>query len=266
MALFAGMAVFVFARGLVPGLGEMLIAAPAASAVRNENALAGRGEVGEGFIRFAVVYHRADGNLQNHVGAGVAGAIRTFAVTAPVSLEFTIVAIAEKRVVVGIGLEIDAPAIAAVAATGAAARNIFFAAKCDTAVAAVAGFYENLCFVNKHKISFFRSALGIQQVCAPDNKKRPLPGQRPRRRESGPLQNAAPTRTSVHSGDDADEAAATALVFELHMTGDERKQRVILTLPDILAGLVLRAALADENRARVNELASETLYAKPLTV
>src|SRR5256885_2655973 len=134
------MAVFVFARCLVPGLGEMLIAATAAATVRDENALAGRGEVGERFAGLAVVDHRADGDLQNHVVAGVAGAIRTFAVTATVGLEFAIVAVAEKRVVVGIGFEINAAAIAAIASAGAAAGDVFFAAKRDAAVATVAGF------------------------------------------------------------------------------------------------------------------------------
>ena len=124
----------------MPGLGEMLVAASAASAVRDENALAGRGEVGERRSGFAVIDHRADGDLQNHVVAGVAGAIRTFAVTATVSLEFAIVAIAEKRIVVGIGFEINAAAIAAIAAAGAAAGDVFFATKRDAAVAAVARF------------------------------------------------------------------------------------------------------------------------------
>src|SRR5256885_6580414 len=134
------MALFVFARRLMPGLGEMLIAATTAAAVRDENALAGRGEVGERRSGFAVIDHGANGNLQNQVVARVAGAIRAFAVTATVGLEFAIVAVAEKRVVVGIGFEIDAAAIAAIAAAGAAAGDVFFAAKRDAAVATVAGF------------------------------------------------------------------------------------------------------------------------------
>src|SRR5256885_6341173 len=114
------MAFFVFARRLMPGLGEMLIATTAAAAVRDENTLAGRSEVGERRSGFAVVDHRTDGDLQNHVVAGVAGTIRTFAVTAAVGFEFTIVAVAEKRVVVGIGFEINAAAVAAIASAGAA--------------------------------------------------------------------------------------------------------------------------------------------------
>src|SRR2546430_15449943 len=134
------MALFVFARSLMPGLGEMLIAATAAAAVRDENALAGRGEIRQRFAGFGVIDHGADGDLQNHVVAGVACAIRTFAMTAAGSLEFAIVAVAEKRVVVGIGFEIDAAAIAAVAAAGAAAWDVLFAPKRDAAVATVAGF------------------------------------------------------------------------------------------------------------------------------
>src|SRR5258708_2754078 len=131
---------FVFARRLVPRLGEMLIAASAASTVRDENALTGCGEIGQRFAGFAVIDHGSDGDLQNHVVAGVASAIGAFAVTATVGFEFPIVAVTEKRVVVGIGFEINAAATATVAAAGSAAGNVFFAAKRDAAVAAVAGF------------------------------------------------------------------------------------------------------------------------------
>ena len=40
MALFAGKAVFMFARRLMPRLGEILIAAAAAPTLRDQNALA----------------------------------------------------------------------------------------------------------------------------------------------------------------------------------------------------------------------------------
>jgi hypothetical protein len=65
---------------------------------------------------------------------------------------------------------------------------------------------------------------------------------------------------------DADEAAMPAPVCELHVTGDERKERVILALADVLARLVACAALAHENGARIDELTAEALYAQPLTV
>jgi hypothetical protein len=67
-------------------------------------------------------------------------------------------------------------------------------------------------------------------------------------------------------GLDADEAAMAAPVRELHVPGDEREERVVLALANVFAGLVPRAALAHENRASVDELASEALYAEPLSV
>jgi len=48
MPLFARAALFMFARSLVPGLGEVLIAAAAVPTMGNKNALAGNGEVGDG--------------------------------------------------------------------------------------------------------------------------------------------------------------------------------------------------------------------------
>ena len=67
-------------------------------------------------------------------------------------------------------------------------------------------------------------------------------------------------------GLNADEAAVTAPVNEFYMTGDERKERVVLPLAHVFAGLVLGSALAHENRARVDELAAEALDAQPLSV
>ena len=48
------------------------------------------------------------------------------------------------------------------------------------------------------------------------------------------------------------------------MAGDEREQRVVFALPDVLTRLMLRAALANQNRASIDQLASEALYAEPL--
>src|SRR5882724_9935673 len=64
----------------------------------------------------------------------------------------------------------------------------------------------------------------------------------------------------------ADEASTAAAVFELDVTCDEREQRVVFALPDVLTCLVLRAALANQNRASIDQLASEALYAEPLAV
>src|SRR5713226_207169 len=99
MALFAGMAVFMFARRLMPGFGEVLITEATAPAMRDEDALARFGEVGDGRAAFFIEHERADGNLENRIVAGAASAVRTFAVAAAVGFEFAIVAIAKQRVV-----------------------------------------------------------------------------------------------------------------------------------------------------------------------
>ena len=63
-----------------------------------------------------------------------------------------------------------------------------------------------------------------------------------------------------------DEAAAAALVLELDVAGDEREQRVILALADVVAGLVFCATLANKDCPCIDELPAEALYAQPLTV
>src|SRR5579871_6415858 len=117
----------MFARSLMPGLGKMLVAAAPATAMRNQNALSRLVEIGESFGCFAIEDHRAHGNLQNHVGAGMARAIGAFAVASTIGLELTIVAISKQRVVVWICFEINA-----------------------ASVAAIAGLHKNLGFINEH--------------------------------------------------------------------------------------------------------------------
>src|SRR5260370_11785968 len=136
MALLAGKPFLVFAWGLMPRFGKVLIAAATASTVRDQYALARRGEIGDGRATLIVEHQCADGNLQDHVLTGMAGAIGAFAVAAAIGFEFAIVAVTEQRVVIRIGFEIDAAAIAAVAAGGTAARHVFFAPKGHAAIAA----------------------------------------------------------------------------------------------------------------------------------
>src|SRR5262249_44617133 len=93
----------------------------------------------------------AHGDLENEFVAGVAGAVGAFAVTAAIGLELSVVAIAQQRVVVGIGFDVNAAAVAAIASGRAAARNVLFAAESYAAVAAVAGFNEDLGFINEHE-------------------------------------------------------------------------------------------------------------------
>ena len=105
-------------------------------------------------MRFAGLFvkdQRADRNLQNHVRAGMPGAVGAFAVAPAIGLEFAIVAVAKQRVVVDVGFEKDAPAMAAVAAGRTAARHVFLAPERDAPVPAVAGLHEYFGFINKQR-------------------------------------------------------------------------------------------------------------------
>ena len=125
----------------MPGLGEILIAAAPASTLRDEDALSWHGKIGDGFAGLFVVSERADGNEQDHVRAGVAGAVRSFAVAAAIGFEFAVVAVAQKRVVVRICFDVDIAAVPAVAAGRSAARDVLLPAKRDAAIAAIARLY-----------------------------------------------------------------------------------------------------------------------------
>ncbi len=70
---------------------------------------------------------------------------------AAISLEFAIVAVAQQRVVVNVGFEIDAAAMTAVAAGGAAAWHVLFTPEGHAAVAAVPGLHEYFRFINEHR-------------------------------------------------------------------------------------------------------------------
>ena len=59
----------------MPGFGEILIATSTVSTLRDQHALAGNRKIGEGFAGLFIIGKRADGNLQEHVFAGVAGAV-----------------------------------------------------------------------------------------------------------------------------------------------------------------------------------------------
>src|SRR6516162_5373036 len=147
MSLFTGEAIFVLARRLMPWLRKMLIPAPAPAAVSHEDALSRRGQISDRLFALIIKGQRADGHLQNQAFAGMPRAIRAFAVTPALGLEFAIVAVAQQRVVVGIRFQIHAASIAAIAARRPAARNVFLAAKRHAAVAAL---HINSRFINKH--------------------------------------------------------------------------------------------------------------------
>src|SRR6266702_1320737 len=112
MPLFAGKTFFVFARSLVPGFGKVLIATPSTAPMRDEDTLAGSGEIGDGLAALVVEDERANGYLQDQVRAGVASAVGAFAVASALGFKFAIVAVAEQGIVVRIGFQIAATPVA----------------------------------------------------------------------------------------------------------------------------------------------------------
>ena len=140
----------MFARRLMPWLGEMLIATASAASIHDKDALTRCRQIGDRLSRLIVQGQRAHGHLQYQIFAGVPRAVRAFAVAPPIGPELAIVAVTQQRVVVRIGFEMDAAAIPTVSARGPAARNVFLAAKRHAPVAAVPGLHVNSGFVNKH--------------------------------------------------------------------------------------------------------------------
>src|SRR5262249_50128425 len=67
----------------------------------------------------------------------------------------------------------------------------------------------------------------------------------------------------ARAGNDA-HRAATADAAELHRAGHQREQRVITATADAVARVEVRAALPDDDLARVHRLTAEALDAKPL--
>src|SRR5580693_654643 len=65
-------------------------------------------------------------------------------------------------------------------------------------------------------------------------------------------------------GRDDAHGPATADRAELHLPADQREQRVVAAPPHTLAGVEVRAALADDDLARVHQLAAVALDAEAL--
>src|SRR5437764_444455 len=72
----------------------------------------------------------------------------------------------------------------------------------------------------------------------------------------------APLRLGGDDRRDADETSAGTLVGEVDDAVDLREEGVIAADADVLAGVELRAALADEDRSAGHELAGEALDAE----
>src|SRR5207249_5797102 len=213
---------------------EARIAASAARAADDEQALARPCEVAEELAGLALGHDGADRHAEHEVFARGAGAIVAFAVLTALGLVVTLVVVVEERGERGIGLEEHRAAGAAVAAVGTAARHELFAAEGNAAGAPVAALDEDVDLVDEH--------LGAR----------------------GPGGDARPRR-SGRGGDDA-HVAVVAPTSEPHVAVDLREQRVVRAESDVQARPKSRAALPDENAAARHELAAEPLDAEHLRI
>src|SRR5277367_5412998 len=143
MKLFTRLAIFMFARRLMPGTHKVRIAvsAPATSTLRRSPTLAGFREIEKLFAAVRIENHRAHGDFQHRVFARSSMAVRPFTMSAALGLKFPVVAIAQQRVVVRICFDINIAAMPAVASGRAAARDVLLPAKRDAAIAAATRYY-----------------------------------------------------------------------------------------------------------------------------
>jgi hypothetical protein len=175
----------------------------------------------------------------------------------------------DQGVEVLVGDQPDAAAIAAVTAVGATERDELLAAETDAAIATVAGVDGDLGFVDE-----FHGELQVD-------------GGRPRGGGAARNDDAPPWRSVVYclawraatpAGRDrvagrllgADHAHGAALVGALHreidLAVDQRVQRVVATDADAGTRMELGAALADDDVAGFDGLATEDLHTEVLRV
>src|SRR5205823_10973649 len=135
---------------LMSGGCELRIAAPAAASAHHDKALVSAAEVVQLFAAFIVVKDGPDRHFQNDAGAVSPGLIRALTVPPTLSFIFGIEAEVNQRVVALAGFHHDIAATASIATRWTATRHILLSAEGDAAVAPVAGFYSDFCFIYEH--------------------------------------------------------------------------------------------------------------------
>ena len=148
------------AWGLMSGSGELSVPASAAAAACDDEALIGLREIVEALAGSVVVENCSYRNFKDDAFAFAAGALGAFAVAPALAFVLGIEAEMDESVVALARFHDDVPAVATIAAAGAAARDEFFAAEGDASVAAVAGFDADFGFVNKHENLFAHFLIG----------------------------------------------------------------------------------------------------------
>ena len=177
------------------------------------------------------------GTRDHEVAALGAGAVGALAGPAVAGALVRMAVEVEQRRHARVDDEDDVAAAAAVAAVGAAERLELLAVDRGAAVAAVAGG-------------------GVQHARSTKVAAMPRRACRPRCRR---------VAAAASAGGDVDDVA-TAPAAELHRAGDQSEQRVVAAAADVVAGVEVGAALADEDLAGVDLLAAEPLHAEALGV
>ena len=150
--LFTRKARLRLARRPVGRRGEPRVAPSAVPALGDHDLLAVIGHVRdlhELTIVPSLVHDRADGNVQGHIRAALAGPQRTLALLTLAGREQPLEPEVQQRIQVGAGDDEDRAAAAAVPAIGTPARYELLAPEAHRSRAAVAGLYANVDFVDK---------------------------------------------------------------------------------------------------------------------
>ncbi len=152
VSLLAELARLELARGLVRGGGKGPVASAAFAAPADQDLHPRFVEVFEQEIEVGVVDQgaRRDGNDQ--VLAVLAVHVLPLAVLASLGVPVVLAGKIQERVLVGPGLEVHVPAVAAVAAVRSPFGDELLPAEAHASVAAVAGLHVDFGFIDKHNL------------------------------------------------------------------------------------------------------------------
>jgi hypothetical protein len=128
----------------------MYVAAAAAAAARNHDALAMVGQVCEKFIGLGVAHNGTERNRQDTVVAALAVLSRSLSVDAALGLEVPSVVVIEKTRNSGIRQQHHITAVPAISTVGTALGHMGFAAERRASAASVASFDVYFCLVYEH--------------------------------------------------------------------------------------------------------------------
>src|SRR5690606_15482855 len=148
-ALFARLTGVELARRLMGARGEARIPAATLTAARDPHAVAIQLQVAQQRAGITVIYEGPGRDADDFIFAVSPAAVAALTGAAVLRRPVVMAGEIDKCGHLGIGQQIHAAAVAAVAAVGPAFGDIFLAPKADTAVAAATGSNADNCFVNK---------------------------------------------------------------------------------------------------------------------